>query len=111
MTLSEDSSRPAQESRQHTAATFPCACCGAGTHEDLVTAAFWGQQGLIVIEAIPARVCEGCGEQFYDDRTAQRIEGIVNGSAAVAKQRITVPVFSLAGAENSKRNGDTTTPR
>jgi len=110
MTLPGNPSGPAQEGPQAGPAAVPCTCCGADTREDFVKAAFWGPQGLVAIEDIPARVCEGCGEQFYDDQTAQRIEGIVNGSAAVPRQRITVPVFSLAGAENAERSGDTTMP-
>jgi len=75
-----------------------CTSCGADTRAELVKAAFWGQQGLIAIEDIPARVCTGCGEQFYDDTTAQQIERIVNGPAAVPARQIMVPVFSLAAA-------------
>jgi len=59
---------------------------------------------LVAIEDIPARVCKGCGEQFYDDKTAQRIEKIVNGSTSVPKREVTVPVFSLADAENADRH-------
>ena len=107
MTLPEDPARPAQEGAQDSRAAFPCAQCGADTHEDLVKAAFWRQEGWVAIEDIPARVCEGCGEQFYDDATAQRIEEIVNGAAGVAQRQITVPVFSLAGAENAGRKENT----
>jgi hypothetical protein len=62
----------------------------------MVRAAFWGRQGLLAIEDIPARVCQRCGEQFYDDQTAQRIENIVNGSAETPARKILVPVFSVA---------------
>jgi YgiT-type zinc finger domain-containing protein len=105
MTLPEDQARPVQEGQQARRAAVPCAYCGADTHEDVVKAAFWAHQGWVVIEDIPARVCEGCGEQFYDDKTAQRIEEIVNGSTALPQRQITVPVFSLAGAENAERRG------
>ncbi|MBE3098787.1 MAG: YgiT-type zinc finger protein [Planctomycetes bacterium] len=103
MTLPEDQARPAEQGQQDGKAAFPCAYCGADTHEDLVKAAFWGPRGLVAIEDIPARVCEGCGEQFYDDKTTQRIEGIVNGSTAVPQRQATVPVFSLADAGNAAR--------
>ena len=85
MTAPEDSPTP-----------LSCTYCGAETREDLVQAAFWGPRGLVAIEDIPARVCPGCGEQFYDDRTAERIEEIVHGSAGPPKRQIVVPVFSLA---------------
>jgi len=104
MALPEDQARPAQEGPQDGPAVFPCAYCGAGTREDSVQAAFWGRQGWVVIEDIPARVCEGCGEQFYDDHTTERIEAIVNGSTAVPPRQITVGVFSLADGENAGQN-------
>jgi YgiT-type zinc finger domain-containing protein len=97
MTLPEDQLGPAEEGQEDSQAAFPCTLCGAATHEGCVKAAFWGRRGLVAIEDIPARVCEGCGEQFYDDRTAGRIEEIVNGSTTLPERRIEVPVFSLAG--------------
>jgi YgiT-type zinc finger domain-containing protein len=104
MTVPDDQASPPQEGRQDSQAAPACACCGAETHEDLVKAAFWGPQGLVAIEDIPARVCAGCGEQFYADQTAQRIEEIVNGATAVPVRQITVPVFSLADAQAPERN-------
>jgi YgiT-type zinc finger domain-containing protein len=92
-----DSNEPSPEDRQHTGQTgIHCTCCGAETREDTVKAAFWGRQGLVAIEDIPARVCQRCGEQFYDDQTARRIEDIVTGSAANPGREVIVPVFSLA---------------
>jgi YgiT-type zinc finger domain-containing protein len=104
MTLPDDQPRPAQEGPQDGQAAPACASCGAETHEDCVKAAFWGRQGLVAIEDIPARVCGGCGEQFYADQTAQSIEEIVNGATAVPVRQITVPVFSLADTRNPGRN-------
>lgn len=32
----------------------------------------------IIIKGVPARVCTQCGEQYFDDETAENIEKIVN---------------------------------
>ncbi len=80
-------------------AASPCEHCDSRTEEDFVQAAFWSERGLIAIKDIPARVCRACGEEFYDQETAQRIEKLVAGPAGEARQKILVPVFSLADAE------------
>jgi YgiT-type zinc finger domain-containing protein len=73
-----------------------CTYCGGQTHADLVRAAFWAARGLIAIEDIPARVCQRCGEQFYEEAAAQQIEALVHGAAAIPNREIQVPVYSLA---------------
>ncbi len=88
-----------REGNQDCRKPFPCEHCGSNTREDVVKAAIWGSRGLVVIENIPAWMCEGCGEQFYDEETAREIEKIVAGPAGKAKQEILVPVFSLAEVE------------
>jgi len=93
-----EKSRRRQESPQHQEA-FPCEHCGSDTYEDRVKAALWGNRGLIAIEEIPARVCEGCGEQFYDEETTRKIEKVIAARATGAKQKILVPLFSLAQVE------------
>jgi len=75
---------------------FRCKYCGSGTEEEVVQAALRGARGWLILEDIPARVCKQCGEQFYDDRTAERIERITTDPAAKAEREITVPVYSLA---------------
>ena len=33
---------------------------------------------IIIIKGVPAKVCAQCGEQYFDDETAENIEKIVN---------------------------------
>jgi YgiT-type zinc finger domain-containing protein len=80
-------------------ADFVCIYCGAAVREGSVKAAFWGPRGLVAIEDIDARVCEGCGEQFYSEETAHRIERITCGAAGTPNREMTVPVFSLSDPE------------
>ena len=98
-----------QESRQRrhedapSRAVLRCKYCGFGTYEDVIKAALWTDGGLVVIEDIPARLCEGCGEQFFEEKVTQSIEKVLACLAAKAKQRIRVPVYSMSqpGLANS----------
>lgn len=33
---------------------------------------------IIIIKGVPAKVCNQCGEQYFDDETTENIEKIVN---------------------------------
>lgn len=35
-------------------------------------------EDTIIIKGVPAKVCTQCGEQYFDDETAENIEKIVN---------------------------------
>jgi YgiT-type zinc finger domain-containing protein len=76
---------------------FLCKYCRSDTHEDVAKSALWTDQGLVVIEDIPARVCRECKEQFYDEMTTWKIERLVEQGfpREKASRQISVPVFSL----------------
>ena len=95
-----------EDDPEHPAA-FPCEHCGSDTYEAVVEAALWAGEGLVAIEDIPARVCQGCGEQFYDEQTARRIEKVIAAPASGAKQKILVPVLSLSEVEVPKQRSPT----
>ncbi len=68
----------------------------ASTDEDFIKAALWTDKGLVVVEDIPARLCEGCGEQFFEQEVIRKIEQVVTYPLAKVKQWIQVPVYSLS---------------
>lgn len=35
-------------------------------------------ENTIIIKGVPAKVCTQCGEQYFDDSTAENIDKIVN---------------------------------
>jgi len=74
-----------------------CPACGGTIREDHVHMSLWKGERLIVIEDVPAAVCEQCHEQYYDDFTRYRIERLgENGFPVADAQRVLeVPVFSL----------------
>jgi len=53
----------------------------------------------VAVENVPARVCESCGEQFFDEETAHKIEEVLASRVVDAKHEQRVPVFSLTDIE------------
>jgi YgiT-type zinc finger domain-containing protein len=80
-----------------------CKYCGCETNEDVIRAALWTNNGLIVIEDIPTRLCEGCGEQFFNEEVTQKIQQATTYPIVKAKRQIRVPVYSLLQVESEKR--------
>lgn len=74
-----------------------CTNCGGGTvRRGEVRSAFWHDERLVVVEDIPALLCEACGEQFYDDATVVVLD-LLRGEGfqdAKARSQLSVPVFS-----------------
>lgn len=61
---------------------------------------------MLAMEDIPARVCRGCGEQFYDEETTRKMEKVITDPALKAGREILVPVFSLTEVEVAQRETD-----
>lgn len=76
---------------------YTCQYCGSNTYEDVVRMCLWEGERLVVIEDIPARVCENCMEQFYDSVTRFRIDTFREERFPLEEARrvIEVPIFSL----------------
>jgi YgiT-type zinc finger domain-containing protein len=75
-----------------------CSACAAGhLHQTVVRSAFWHHDRLVVVDDIPALVCDSCAEQLLDDRTAVRLD-LLRGSGFPPEQargQIQAFVFSL----------------
>lgn len=72
-------------------------CGGSEVRHAEVRSAFWHEDRLVVVEDIPALLCAGCGEQFYDDSTVVVLD-LLRGrgfQAKGARAELRVPVFSF----------------
>ncbi|MCD1628010.1 type II toxin-antitoxin system MqsA family antitoxin [Seohaeicola saemankumensis] len=91
---------------QDSAPTIACSSCGmAGLTERRVQLALWQEERLVVVEDVPALVCRGCGERFYDDETTMRLD-MLRGTGfppGEAGQEMTVAVYRLPGQKVSRR--------
>jgi len=75
-----------------------CAQCGSNDlHFRTVRSAFWYEDRLVVVDDIPAMVCEACHEQFYDDGTAVQIDRLRGAGFPpdLAHGEVRALVFSL----------------
>ena len=74
---------------------FQCHVCGNTTATaDFVSEVFTVDDRRVLVEHIPAQVCERCGETTFSRETTEKIRRLVHGSAHPAR---TVPldVFAL----------------
>ncbi len=55
-----------------------CFVCKGNLEEKKVNYVVDLEETIIIIKGVPARVCTQCGEQYFDDETAENIEKIVN---------------------------------
>jgi YgiT-type zinc finger domain-containing protein len=75
-----------------------CGNCGSDrVHEADIRSAFWQGERLVVVEDIPAAVCDNCHEQYFDDRTMVVLDLLRGDGFPTEKARseLRVPVFSF----------------
>ncbi|WP_456473683.1 type II toxin-antitoxin system MqsA family antitoxin [Candidatus Pyrohabitans sp.] len=75
-----------------------CAICGGRLKEDRVKVELWVKDELIVIEDVPARVCEACGEKYFSAEVSKTIDYLISARPK-AKKRLDVPVFTFKEAQ------------
>ena len=83
-------------------------CESVDTRQASVRSAFWHNDRLVVIEDVPALVCNTCGEQFYDDATVNLIDRMrQNGFPPQDVVReLRVPVFSCSSVASKIRSDE-----
>ncbi len=75
---------------------FQCPVCGRPTAKsEFVSEVFTVEGRRVLVEQIPAQVCERCGEATFSREITEQIRQLVQGAARPVK---TVPldVFALA---------------
>lgn len=86
-----------------------CQSCATGRlARDRVNTALWSGDRLVVVEDVPALVCQSCGEQFYEDETAMRLDMMKGGGFPPegAAREMVVSVFSFAMPRRPGGGGD-----
>jgi YgiT-type zinc finger domain-containing protein len=87
-----------------TAISSPCPRCGGTLSATIVRTTIWQGERVVIVEDIPAHVCDMCLEQFYDDAVSEALRRLAEEGfpAAEAAREISVPVFSLTGRIQSR---------
>lgn len=86
-----------EEAKQHV-----CEYCSGLTRAEQIRIVLWEGQRLVVIEDVPALVCEGCFEQYYDDAVRSSIDWLRGRGFPQerADRTIEASVFSYADIRN-----------
>lgn len=70
-------------------------CKGGEVKPGTTTFTVEREQMTLVLKEVPARICQQCGEAYFDEATTQRIEQIAE---AAAQRGIQVAVQDYAAA-------------
>ena len=74
---------------------FECHVCGNATARDeYVSEVFTIDGRRVLVEHIPAQVCERCGEAAFSGETAERVRRLVHGEGRPSGT-VTLDVFAL----------------
>ncbi|MGD1902199.1 MAG: YgiT-type zinc finger protein [Geitlerinemataceae cyanobacterium] len=69
-------------------------CNGDRFHSETTSEIFEIDGRFLLVEGIPVRVCDRCGEETFDRATTERIRGLLHGESQPVRT-IEVGVFSL----------------
>jgi HTH-type transcriptional regulator / antitoxin MqsA len=73
-----------------------CDVCGSDVfHQHRVQHAFDVAGQIVLVEDIPARLCDRCGDATFDRQTVEHVRRMVHGEAH-PKKRLSVDVFAYA---------------
>ena len=75
---------------------FRCHICGNATAKpDFVSEVFTIDGRRVLVEQIPAQICERCGEATFSRETTERVRRLVHGEGQASKT-VSLDVFALA---------------
>ncbi len=75
---------------------FKCHVCGSTrAHETQVSEVFQVDGKPVLVENIPAQVCERCGEEIFSSQTVEKVRLLVHGDAQPVKS-VQMDVFAYA---------------
>lgn len=84
------------ETQDPTREAAKCPFCGSATYQDTGRMALMVDDQVLVIEDVPARICKGCMEQFYDEDILFKVEQARGEKLSGVQPRRTVetPVYA-----------------
>ena len=74
---------------------YKCPLCGGKVVSKKVKLDLWTKGKLIVIEDVPADVCDLCGEEAFSPQTSKKIDYLIRIEKK-PKSETVVPIFSFA---------------
>ncbi len=72
-----------------------CDVCGSPMNEETVTYTIHLEEKLVVVEHVPAKVCDQCGERLCSAETVERLQKTVWEQRSPSRM-LQTPVFDFA---------------
>jgi YgiT-type zinc finger domain-containing protein len=73
-----------------------CSFCGGRVVEERVTVIRTPRRRLVVLEDVPAGVCQQCGERYFRGAVVEEMERLLNEPTPSGARQVTVPVLQFA---------------
>jgi YgiT-type zinc finger domain-containing protein len=71
-----------------------CHVCGGKVREQLVKQEFWLKDQLVIVDDLPAGVCEQCGEKVVNAEVSQHVDSLLRNERQFEKAPVLlVPVI------------------
>ena len=74
-----------------------CYFCKGHVLEGSTDVDFWWGDALKIIEKVPARICEQCGEKYFDAEVYRKMERLAQGDGK-AQRQMSVDVMRFTAA-------------
>lgn len=74
-----------------------CYFCKGKVGEQVTSVDFWWGDDLKIIENVPARICQQCGEKYFEAAVYKEMERLAGGSGK-AIRRLSVDVMRYSPA-------------
>jgi YgiT-type zinc finger domain-containing protein len=89
----------AKAGAESSGSSYRCESCGGPTQDKLVDVTMWTARQLVLIENVPAHICENCQSQYYDQDVGMKMQDLISKGFPRSQQirEIAVPVFTLDG--------------
>lgn len=72
-----------------------CYFCGGTPVPKAVTAENWWGEALVLVEGVPALVCDTCGETYFDAETSRQLDEL-RRSPPPQRRVVEVPVYEFS---------------
>ena len=72
-----------------------CELCRGKVRKELISYTLFYEGHWIIVENVPAKVCQQCGEKLFEPKVVERLQKIVWNKQAPHK-KIKTPVFDLS---------------
>jgi YgiT-type zinc finger domain-containing protein len=86
------------EAKEGTKAMKKCPLCGGSLQAKRITRPQEYKGKVIILEHVPAEVCQQCGEAFLSPAILEQVQELV-WSQAAPKRTTQVPVYDLAESD------------